>query len=248
MIRTIIVDDEELARRLLREYLGNEADIEIIAECGNGFDAVKAATELRPELLFLDVQMPKLDGFEVLELIGRETAVVFVTAFDQYAMKAFDAAAVDYLLKPFSADRFRTALERVRRRLAEKQPRPEAAELSTAARGVDQYAPRVVVRDGSLVHIIPADKLDYAEAQDDYVALFSGPKSYLKQQSMASLEASLDPSRFVRVHRSYLVNLERVTKIEAYTKDTRLAVLAGGKQIPVSRAGYARLKALMDGR
>jgi two-component system, LytTR family, response regulator len=248
MIRTIIVDDEELARHLLREYLGTEADIEIIAECGNGFDAVKAVTELRPSLIFLDVQMPKLDGFEVLELIDRETAVVFVTAFDQYAMKAFDAAAVDYLLKPFTVERFRTALDRVRRRLTEKQPRPDSAELSLASRGPDQYAQRVVVRDGSRVHIIPADKLDYAEAQDDYVALHSGPKSYLKQQSMTSLEAALDPSRFIRVHRSFLVNIERVTKIEAYSKDTKLAILSDGKQIPISRAGYTRLKSLMGSR
>ena len=247
MIRTILVDDEELARQILREYLAPEQDVEVIAECGNGFDAVKMAGELRPDLLFLDVQMPKLDGFEVLELVDRDIAVVFVTAFDQYAMKAFDAAAVDYLLKPFNQDRFRTALARVRRRIAEKQPRVEAQELAASARAPEQYAQRVVIRDGCRVHIIAIDKLDYAEAQDDYVALFSGPKSYLKQQSMASLEASLDPSRFVRVHRSYIVNLERVNKIEAYTKDTRIAVLADGKQIPVSRAGYTRLKELMDG-
>ncbi len=248
MIRAMIVDDEELARQIVREFLHSEPDIEVIAECGNGFDAVKSAVELHPDLLILDVQMPKLDGFEVLELIDRETAVVFVTAFDQYAMKAFDAAAVDYLLKPFSADRFRTAVERVRRRLADKKPRPEAAELSTAARGPEQYLTRLVVRDGSRVHIIPVEKLDYAEAQDDYVELHSGAKSYLKQQAMASLQSSLDPSEFVRVHRSFLVNIERVSKIEPHTKDTRLAVLRDGKQIPISRAGYTRLKALMDGR
>ncbi len=248
MIRTIIVDDEELARQILREYLGAEQDIEIVAECGNGFDAVKAATELRPELLFLDVQMPKLDGFEVLELIDRDIAVVFVTAFDQYAIKAFDAAAADYLLKPFSAERFRTALERVRRRLSEKPVKPDVSDLIASVREPDQHAQRVVVRDGTRVHIIQVDKLDYAEAQDDYIALHSSGKSYLKQQSMGNLEACLDPSRFVRVHRSYLVNIDRVTKIEAYTKDTRLALLSDGKQIPVSRAGYVRLKALMDGR
>jgi two-component system LytT family response regulator len=245
-IRAVIVDDEDLARQILREYLRDEIDIEIVAECGNGFAAVKAATEHKPDLIFLDVQMPKLDGFEVLELIDREVAVVFVTAFDQYAMKAFDAAAVDYLLKPFGADRLRTALQRVRRRLGEKQDMPPAVELKAAARAPDEYTERIVVKDGSRVHIIPVNKLDYAEAQDDYVSLHSEKKNYLKQQTISSLEASLDPARFVRVHRSFIVNLERIAKIEPYTKDARLALLADGSQIPVSRAGYARLRELLE--
>jgi two-component system LytT family response regulator len=245
-IRAVIVDDEDLARQLLREYLRAEPDIEIVAECGNGFAAVKAVGEHKPDLLFLDVQMPKLDGFEVLELVDREVAVVFVTAFDQHAMKAFDAAAVDYLLKPFGADRFKTALERVRRRLGERAPLPLAAELKSAARAPGQYVERIVVKDGARVHVIPVSQLDFAEAQDDYVSLRSEKKSYLKQQTISSLEASLDPARFVRVHRSFIVNLERIAKIEPYTKDTRLAVLADGSQISVSRAGYARLKELLE--
>jgi len=245
-IRALIVDDEELARRILHEYARSEADLEIIAECANGFDAVKAVAEHKPDLLFLDVQMPKLDGFEVLELIGSEVAVVFVTAYDQYAMKAFDAAAVDYLLKPFDLERFRTALQRVRRRLGEKGEPPNAAELKAAAQPPGQHAQRIVVKDGTRVHIIPVGQLEYAEAQDDYVALHSGGKVYLKQQTISSLEAALDPMRFVRVHRSYIVNLERVAKIEPYTKDTRLAVLVDASQVPVSRAGYLRLKELMD--
>jgi two-component system LytT family response regulator len=246
MIRAIIADDEDLARQILREYLGSESEVEIVAECPNGFDAVKAVAEHKPDLLFLDVQMPKLDGFEVLELIGNEVAVVFVTAYDQYAMKAFDAAAVDYLLKPFDLERFRTALQRVRRRLGEQVPQPNAAELKTAAQPPGQHARRIVVKDGTRVHIIPIGQLDYAEAQDDYIALHSGGKTYLKQQTISSLEASLDPTRFVRVHRSYIVNLERVAKIEPYTKDTRLAILADSSQVPVSRAGYLRLKELME--
>jgi two-component system LytT family response regulator len=245
-IRAIIVDDEDLARQIVREYLGAEEDIEIVAESSNGFDAVKAVNEQKPDLLFLDVQMPKLDGFEVLELISGDVAVVFVTAYDQYAMKAFDAAALDYLLKPFDQGRFRTALDRIRRRLSERVHIVNASELKNAAKAPGQYTQRIVVKDGTRVHIIPSDQLDYAEAQDDYVALQSGGKSYLKQQTITSLAEALDPARFVRVHRSFIVNLERVTKIEPYTRDTRLAILAGGAQVPVSRAGLVRLKELMD--
>ena len=245
-IRAVIVDDEDLARQLLREYLKGEHDVEIVAECANGFEAVKAVSEHKPDLMFLDVQMPKLDGFEVLELVDREVAVVFVTAFDQYAMKAFDAAAVDYLLKPFGPDRLQTALQRVRRRLGENQPMPSGADLKVAARAPDQYTERIVVKDGSRVQIIPVGKLDYAEAQDDYVSLHSEKKNYLKQQTISSLESALDPARFVRVHRSFIVNLERIAKIEPYTKDTRVVLLSDGSQIPVSRAGYARLKELLE--
>ena len=245
-ISAVIVDDEELARMVLREYINEAADIEVVAECGNGFEAVKAIADFKPDLVFLDVQMPKLNGFEVLELIGREVAVVFVTAYDQYAMKAFDAHAVDYLLKPFSTERFQTALERARQRVGAQMPAP--AELSGAARAPEAYSERIVVKDGARVHIIPVDKLDYVEAQDDYVALHSQKKNYLKQQTISSLETSLDPRRFLRIHRSVIVNLERVAKIEPYTKDSRVAVLNDGTQLPVSRAGYSRLKALLDER
>jgi two-component system LytT family response regulator len=245
-IRAIIVDDEELARQIIREYLTTEEDVEIVAECGDGFDAVKAVNEQKPDLLFLDIQMPKLDGFEVLELISEEVAVVFVTAYDQYAMKAFEAAALDYLLKPFDQARFRTALERARRRISERVSTISASELKNAAKAPGHYAQRVVIKDGTRVHIIPAEQLEYAEAQDDYVALHSGGKSYLKQQTITSLAEALDPARFVRVHRSFLVNLERVAKIEPYTRDTRLAILTSGAQIPVSRTGFMRLKELME--
>ena len=239
----IIADDEELARQLLREYLGSESEIEIVAECSNGFEAVKAVGEQKPDVLFLDVQMPRLDGFEVLELIGAEVAVVFVTAYDQYAMRAFDAAAVDYLLKPFSAARLHEALARVRRRLGEVRPAP--AELRNAARIPGEYQARLVVKDGAKVHVIPAGRLDYAEAQDDYVALRSEGKMWLKQQTIASLEAALDPARFLRVHRSYLVNIEKIARVEPNTKDTWIAVLHDGSQIPVSRAGYAAFRKLI---
>ena len=246
-IRAILVDDEDLARQILREFLRSEPDIEVVAECGNGFDAVKLVSEHKPDLLFLDVQMPKLDGFEALELIGERTAVVFVTAYDQYATKAFDASAVDYLLKPFDAERFRTALNRVRQRLASKAISAlNVSELRQAASPPGEYLQRIVVRDGASLHVIPVDQLDYAEAQDDYVSLHTRGKAHLKQQTISNLESLLDPSTFVRIHRSYLVNLERVAKVEPYTKDTRIAVLQEGSKIPVSRSGYLRLKELMQ--
>lgn len=252
-----IVDDEELARALLREYLASNPDIEIVAECSNGFEAVKAIAENKPDLVFLDVQMPKLDGFEVLELIGERAAVIFVTAFDEYAMRAFDQHAVDYLLKPFSLERFQKALDRARQRLGEKagaggMPPPKesaakiaAADLARAARPPQQFLQRIVVKDGPRVHIIPVDRLDYAEAQDDYVSLHSQGKAYLKEQTISSLEAALDPARFVRIHRSVIVNVERIAKIEPYAKDSRIAVLSDGAQLPVSRAGYERLRSLL---
>jgi two-component system LytT family response regulator len=247
-IRAVIVDDEELARHLLREYLNQAGGVEVIAECANGFEAVKVIAERKPDLVFLDIQMPKLDGFEVLELIDPSIAVIYVTAYDQYAMRAFDAHAVDYLLKPFSADRFKKALERARQRLGEPTPatpRVSATELSAAARAPEQKLERIVVKDGAKVHIIPIEKLDYVEAQDDYVALRSEKKNYLKQQTISSVETQLDPKKFVRIHRSYIVNLERIARIEPYTKDSRVAVLLDGTQLPVSRSGHARLKELL---
>jgi len=247
-IRTMIVDDEDLARQVLREFLSKHAEIEIVAECANGFQAVKSAAELKPDLVFLDIQMPKLDGFEVLELIGSESAVIFVTAYDTFAIRAFEVHAIDYLLKPVGATRFEAALERAKERLSGKLPPAPmpAMELAAAARPPQQYLDRIPVRDGSSVFIIPVAKLDYAEAQDDYVALASQGKKHLKQQTISSLEAALDPSHFLRIHRSYIVNLERVAKIEPYGKDSYVAVLNTGLQLPVSRAGHARLRAFLD--
>ncbi len=248
-IRAVIVDDEELARRVLREFLSSHAEIELIAECANGFEAVKVIAEQKPDLIFLDIQMPKLDGFEVLELIGVGPAIVFVTAHDSYAIRAFEAHAVDYLLKPIAAQRFEAALARARERLGAKTP-PEVfppAELAAAARPPSQYLGRIPVRDGTRVFIIPVLKLDYAEAQDDYVALASEGKKHLKQQTISSLEAALDPSHFLRIHRSYIVNLERVARIEPYGKNSYVAVLRNGTQLPVSRAGYVRLRTFLDG-
>jgi two-component system LytT family response regulator len=237
-----MADDEALARRVLTEYLSAEPDIEIVAECSNGFDAVKAVNERKPDVVFLDVQMPKLDGFEVLELIEPPAAVVFVTAFDRYAMRAFDAAAVDYLLKPLSAERFRASLARVRERLRDRGAEPLPANLRAAARAPGEFLDRIVVREGPRVHVIPAGKLDYAEAQDDYVALRSEGRNWLKQQTISSLESTLDPRRFLRLHRSYLVNVDRIVRIDANTRDTWVAHLTDGAKLPVSRGGYARFR------
>ena len=239
----LIVDDEEPARVLLREYLTG-ADVEIVGECRNGFEAVKAVNDLSPDLLFLDIQMPKLNGFEVLELLGRDVAVVFATAFDEHAIRAFEVNAVDYILKPVSPERVRAALERARQRVAARTPLP-VSELAAAARPAGAQTTRIVVRQGPRVHVIPVDKLDYAEAQDDYVSLHSEGKSYLKQQTLSDLETSLDSARFVRIHRSYLLNLDRLARIDTEDGEPKGVVLGDGTRLPLSRSGYGRIKGML---
>jgi len=241
-MRVIIVDDEHLARALLREYLAQHPDIEIVAECANGFEAVKAIGELNPDLVFLDIQMPKLDGFEVVELAGARTRYVFVTAYDQFALKAFEVRAIDYLLKPFSRERLAQALDSARSRAA-----PREAVEAVAAEAARRNGPmtRVLVRDGARVHVVPAESIDWIEAQDDYVEIHAGGKAHLKNGRMAELEQGLDPGLFLRVHRSYIVNVGAIARIEAPTKDSWCAVLRDGKRIPVSRSGYQRLREMM---
>jgi two-component system LytT family response regulator len=243
-LRVLIVDDEEPARTLLREYLGRAEGVEIVGECRNGFEAVKAVAELGPDLLFLDIQMPKLDGFEVLELLGREVSVVFVTAFNEHALRAFEVNAVDYLLKPVAEDRFREALARARERIRARKPMP-VAEIITASRPAGVPLERILVRSGAKVHVIPAAELEYAAAQDDYVSLRSKGKEYLKQQTLQELEDGLDKKRFVRIHRSYLLNLDQLARLESEGADAREAVLKDGTRLPVSRAGYQRLRTLL---
>jgi two-component system LytT family response regulator len=243
-IRVVIVDDEALARGILREWLAGHSDIEIIAECGNGFEAVKAATELKPDLLMLDIQMPKLDGFDVLELVGDDIPVIFITAYDSYAVRAFEVHAVDYLLKPFSAKRLDEALERARARISSKE-RPPVKELLATARPNRTPLQRILVRERAEVHVIPVGKIDYIESQDDYVSVRTGGRSYLKEQPLGELEAQLDPAVFVRIHRRYLLNVSRLAKIETGVTDSRVAVLNDGSQLPISRTGYGRLKELL---
>jgi two-component system, LytTR family, response regulator len=239
-LRVVVVDDEPLARAVVREYITAHPGVEIVAECANGFEAVKAVSELTPDLVFLDVQMPKLSGFEVLELIGRDVPVVFTTAYDQYALRAFDVHAIDYLLKPFSEQRFAEALARARERLAARDVAPVDA-LVSETRAKQTPLERVLIRDGSQVHVLPVDKIDYVEAQDDYVSFRSEGTSYLKDQTLGVTEGLLDPARFVRIHRSYLLNIDRIARVELYAKDSRIAILRDGTKLPVSRAGYARL-------
>jgi len=243
-MRVAIVDDEELARKLLREYLSEFDDIEVVAECANGFQAVKAVADLKPDLMLLDIQMPRLDGFEVLELVGRDVGVIFVTAYDKYALRAFDVHAVDYLLKPFSPQRLREALDRAEARICGKEPLP-ASRIIAAARAPGSYAERVAVRDGGNVHVIPVSKLDYVEAQDDYIAFRTEGKSLLKQQTLAEAESILNPAQFVRIHRSYILNIDRLSRLELYAKDSHAAILRDGSRLPVSRSGYARLSAVL---
>ncbi len=238
------MDDEALARGVLRELLAAHEDVEIIAECANGFEAVKAVMERKPDLLLLDVQMPKLDGFDVLDLIGTAIPVIFVTAYDSFAIRAFEVHAVDYLLKPFGAERLADALARARTRI-QLQEKPLLREVVSTAHAGRTPLDRILTRDRSDVHVIPVDKIDYIESQDDYVSIKAGGRSHLKEQTLSSLEQLLDPARFVRIHRRYLLNVSRLAKIELSVTDSRVAVLTDGTELPISRAGYARLRELL---
>jgi two-component system, LytTR family, response regulator len=242
--RVLIVDDEEPARRLLVEYLRQHPRWSVIGEAKNGLEAVKLTQEQKPDLLLLDVQMPKLDGFEVLGLIPPEVAVVFTTAFDEYAVRAFEVHAVDYLLKPFSAERLGQALARAETRFGQRRA-VAAPVLAQAAREPQSYLERLVLRDGAEILIIPAASIDYVRGQDDYVEVFHDARSSLTQQTLQHLEANLDPSQFVRVHRSYLLNVSRVARIEPWGQGSKLAVLKDGRTVPISRTGEARLHAAL---
>ncbi len=240
-MKAVIVDDEPLARQIVREFLSHHPEIHIVGECANGFEAVKTITELKPELLFLDIQMPKLNGFEVLELIDHDLAVVFTTAHDEFALKAFEVHAADYLLKPFSQERFDEALEQARRKLGTESTTSLDGIVSrsqAAARPLE----RILIRDGAKVQIIPVHTIDYIEAQDDYVAIRANGKNHLKQTTLSALEQQLDEHKFVRIHRSFILNLDRLAKIEPYAKDSRVAILKDGNRLQVSRSGYAKLR------
>jgi two-component system LytT family response regulator len=243
-LRVVIVDDEALARGYLRELLAGVAGVEVAAECANGFDAVKNITELKPDLVLLDIQMPKIDGFDVLELLGQPVPVIFVTAYDTFAIRAFEVHAVDYLLKPFGADRLASALERARERIRASE-QPAGDRIVKAAREAQKPLSRVLIRDRADVHVIPVEKIDYIEAQDDYVSVRVAGKNLLKEQTLAELESLLDPGRFVRIHRRYLLNLTRLSRIEQSATESRSAILTDGTELPISRSGYARLREML---
>ncbi|HEY4339251.1 MAG TPA: response regulator [Steroidobacteraceae bacterium] len=248
-MRILIVDDEALARSYLLEQLAGEHDVEVTGQATNGFDAVKMAEELPCDLMLLDVQMPKLSGFEVMELLGeRAPAVIFVTAHDEFAVQAFQIHAVDYLLKPVEPARLQQALQRARERMRDPTPERAAvnAQVAAAARPPGQWLERIVIREGTHVHVLGTHAVDYIEAQDDYLLLVAGTKRYRKQQTLAQLETQLDPARFVRIHRSFMINVERIARIEPYAKDSWQVFLSDGSHVPMSRSGYQRLRAVLD--
>lgn len=243
-LRTIIIDDEDLARNIVREYLENHRDIEIVDECGNGFEAVKSITELQPDFILLDIQMPKINGFELLELLQDPPTVIFITAHDQYALQAFEVHATDYLLKPFSKDRFDEAINRVRLKIDQNikdDVKPVLADAFKNQRPIE----RILVKDGTNVYVIQTSKIDYIEAKDDYIAINTGGKSYLKHYRLSDIETELDRSQFIRTHRSYIVNVERISKIELYAKNSRIAILKDGTRVPISRANYDKIRAML---
>lgn len=238
-LTALLVDDEALARRLLREFLKSHPDIEIVGECADGAAAVQAIETLAPDLVFLDIQMPQLSGLEVLQLTGREHGVIFTTAYEQHALQAFERHAVDYLLKPFSQARFDRALAQARKLLPLASPTLAPLLAATPAPA------RILVRDRQQLHVLNPGDLLCAEAQDDYVCLHTAERRLLKTQTLSELEAGLDPARFVRVHRSWLINLDHLLHLERPGKDQVVAVMRHGPVVPVSRAGHERLKALL---
>ena len=242
-MNVIIIDDEPLARSIVKEYLQAFAEIKILAECGDGFEGLKAIQQYEPDLIFLDIQMPKINGFEMLELIDSPPSVIFTTAFDEFAIKAFESNAVDYLLKPFSKERFDKAIQKY---IGQQKPgaaKTEAVLESAALSPVQQN--RVVVKDGSKIKIIPVHQIQYLEAADDYVKIFTAEGSFLKKKTMGYFEQSLQAFQFARIHRSYIVNTQLITRIDPYEKDSHLVLLNTGAKLPVSKAGYARLKELL---
>ena len=241
MIKTLIIDDEPLAASLVQEYLSGFPQFEIVKICHDGFEGLKGVQQFQPDLIFLDVQMPKISGFEMLELVENPPAVIFTTAFDAYAVKAFDAMAIDYLLKPFSLNRFGQAIEKFLQQYSTEEPVSKLADLGTLTEKRD----RLVVRVKNEIKIIPTHEVMYFEAEDDYIAIHTPSGKYLKKMTMKFLDDVLDPTKFVRVHRSFLLNLDQITKIEPYERESYLVKLRNGGQVPVSKTGYARLRQVL---
>jgi two-component system LytT family response regulator len=245
-IATIIIDDEAPAREVIRNYLQDYPEIDIIAECDNGFAALKKIQDLQPELVFLDIQMPKLTGFEMLELLDEPPVIIFSTAYDQYALKAFQVNAADYLLKPYNRERFDEALKRALVFVGNKAGNTDKVNQLKAHLSQNiEYLERVAVKSGSQIFVVPVQKLLYLEAQDDYVMLHTKEDSYLKQQTLKYFESHLDPGAFLRIHRSYMVRISAIKQIESHTKDSHRVSLINGRHLPVSKSGHARLKEVL---
>ncbi|HEY5406805.1 MAG TPA: response regulator [Ginsengibacter sp.] len=240
-MKVIIIDDEPLARSIVKEYLQSYTNVDIVAECSDGFEGMKAINQHDPELIFLDIQMPKINGFEMLELIENPPAVIFTTAFDEFAIKAFELNVTDYLLKPFSKDRFDKAMQKYLNKPAVSLTQPV---IDTAAQSPGQQN-RIVVKDGNKIKIIPVNQIHYLEAADDYVKIITAEGSFLKKRTMAFFEQSLMPYQFVRIHRSYIVNTQLITRIDAYEKDSHLVLLNTGAKLQASKSGYAKLKEVL---
>lgn len=243
MYKVVIIDDEPLARSIVAEYLDAYPDLELVQECANGFEGLKAIQDLRPDLVFLDIQMPKINGFEMLELLDQPPSVIFTTAFDEYAIRAFETNAIDYLLKPFDKERFDKAIRKWKEQPA-AAPNPSEALLESAGASPTQNS-RVVVRTGSKIRIIPVRDILYLEAADDYVKVVTQDGNFLKNKTMAYFEKTLDPGLFVRSHRSFIVNVQQITRIDPYEKDGHIAILKTGGRVPVSRSGYGKLKSVL---
>lgn len=246
-ITAVIVDDEPHARQGLQNFLAEHEELEIVAVCENGLQAVKAVNELKPQLMFLDIQMPKLDGFDVLELLGDQTPfVIFVTAYDEYAVRAFEANALDYLMKPLDPQRLKKAVDKAAGKIRNEQPLVlNSIPADTFRENESDIVKRILVRDGSDVHVLAADSVCYIESADDYVAIQTDDATHIKLDSLSKLEKKLDPRQFCRIHRSYLLNVTYLARIETETKDSKVAILANGKQLPISRSGYGLLKRLL---
>jgi two-component system LytT family response regulator len=242
-IRALIIEDESPARDLLRYMLKDHPEIEVIGECGDGFCGAKEIKDKRPDLIFLDIQMPKLTGFELLEVLDEKPQVIFTTAFDQYAIRAFELNAVDYLLKPFSRERFDDALAKAVSRIGKESDEPVKIEnLITTVTEAEGYLTRIVFRKGAGIKIIPLNNISYLAAEDDYVMIYYNEGKALKPKTMKYYEEHLPPSLFLRIHRSFIVNVEHITRLEPYSKDNYVAILKTGEKIPVSRAGYKLLR------
>jgi len=244
-MKVIIIDDEPLARGIVKEYLGSYPEADLMAECGDGFEGIKAIQQYQPDLIFLDIQMPKINGFEMLELLELPPAVIFTTAFDEYAIRAFESHAVDYLLKPFSRERFDKAINKLMRQENGAAAKTNLTSLLDAAARTPAEQHRVVVRLSGKIRIIPVDDIHYLEAADDYVKVHTKEGSFLKNKTMGHFESVLNKDQFVRTHRSYMVNISEITRIDPYEKENHLAILRSGARVPVSKSGYVKLKSVL---